>query len=133
MSDALHERMSAQNTAPLWVVIPQIERLGRISGLQRVVLFGWTRGVVLAFTVGDWQRFEAVYGSACAAQLVGDRQHKLILRTQDARASEWASDLLCGMPAEEIRGLADGRGLFRHAGAYPTTEVDVTVPLLEAA
>jgi len=133
LSDALAARMSARHAAPLWVVIPGIERLDPIADLRRIVEFGWTRGIVLVFTVSDWARFEALYGSFRAAYLVGERQHKLILRTPDAHASHWAEDLLGGVASAEIRALSDGRAFFRHAGAYPATEIAIAVPLLEAA
>ncbi len=131
-AESAAKRMAAR-AVPLWIVIQNIERLDPIPGLQRAMAYGWTRGIVLAFTVSDWQRFEALYGSHGAVQLIGERQHKLILRTPDIRASRWASDLLNGVPAAEIRALAEHRAFFRHAGAYPATEIAVSVPLLEAA
>ena len=134
LSDALADRMASHETgAPLWVLIPGIERLEPIANLRRVVEFGWTRGIVLAFTIGDWARFETLYGSFRAAFLIGERQHKLIVKTSDQRAAHWASEVLGGVAPAEICALAPGRAFFRHAGGYPATEVAVAGSLREAA
>jgi hypothetical protein len=85
----------SENTSrQTWLFVDEAKEAGELDGLGRLLTEGRSKGVCVVFGFQDVQGLQETYKEKLANELLGQCAHKAILRTHNAAAAEWLSQLI---------------------------------------
>jgi type IV secretory pathway TraG/TraD family ATPase VirD4 len=77
-----------------WIIEDEAKELGELDGMGRLCTEGRSRNICIVMGFQDPQGLQEIYKEKIANELLGQFAHKAILRTQNAAAAEWLSQLI---------------------------------------
>jgi type IV secretory pathway TraG/TraD family ATPase VirD4 len=77
-----------------WLFVDEAKEAGELDGLSRLLTEGRSKGVCAVLGFQDVQGMQETYKEKLANELLGQCAHKAILRTYNAAAAEWLSQLI---------------------------------------
>jgi hypothetical protein len=111
-----------------WVFIDEAKEAGALDGIGRLMTEGRSKGACVVLGFQDVEGMQEVYKDKIANELMGQCSHKAILRTHNAAAAEWCSQVIGEYEAwEQTFGFPVDGSINRNSPMRPTNGSKRTV------
>jgi len=105
-------------TARTWFFIDEAKYAGKLDGLSSLVDRGRSKGMCVVLGFQDVEGMRAVYSDKEADSLIGQCEHKAILRVASPGTAEWAVSVIGEYEAIDQRRSRSQQGLFGWTNTY---------------